>query len=197
MSAMVDTGLQSTIVSRTLLHKVFRHLEREGKALPKLERPSTKLRGKGGHPIDVTAQVKFTYSVDGKSVVTPVFVQPDSEQECLLGSNVLSAIGVTLTRANGEVLTMSPDPAPIEPGVAQVNLVQTTTIPGMKGCYVCAQVDAEQCKGQELLFEPARDELESLGVSALESLISVDSDGLAVVPIQNFQGVCVQLDPEM
>ena len=77
VSAMVDTGSQSTIVSRTLLHKVFKHLEREGKALPKLERPSTKL----------------------------------------------------------------------------------------------------------------------LGVSALESLISVDSDGLAVVPIQNFQGVCVQLDP--
>ena len=100
MSAMVDTWSQSTIVSRSLLHKVFKHnMEKEGKPLPKLECPSTKLRGKGGHPIDVSAQVKFTFSVDGRSVVTPVFVQPDSEQECLLGSNVLSAVGITVTRA--------------------------------------------------------------------------------------------------
>ena len=49
VSAMVDTGSQSTIVSHSLLHKVFKHVEREGKLLPKLECPSTKLRGKGGH----------------------------------------------------------------------------------------------------------------------------------------------------
>lgn len=71
VSALLDTGLQSTTVSRSLLHKVFKHVKREGKPLPKLERPSTKLRGKGGHPIGVTAQVKFTFSVNGRSVVTP------------------------------------------------------------------------------------------------------------------------------
>ena len=109
VSAMVDTGSQSTIVSRSLLHKVFKHMEREGKPLPKLECPSAKLRGKGGHPIDVTAQVKFTFSVNGRSIVTlgPVFVQPNSEQECLLESNVLSVIGITATRASGEPLTAS------------------------------------------------------------------------------------------
>ena len=47
VSAMVDTRSQPTIVSRTLLHKVFKHMEREGKSLPKLECLSTKLRGKG------------------------------------------------------------------------------------------------------------------------------------------------------
>lgn len=67
----------------------------------------------------------------------------------------------------------------------------------MKGCYVRTQIDTEHYKGQELLFEPAHDRLEPLGVSALESLISVDSEGLAVIPIQNFQGVCVKLDPGM
>ena len=72
-------------------------MERDGKALPRLEYPSTKLRGKGGHRIDVTAQVKVMFSVDGKSIVAPVFIQPDGEQECLLGSNVLSIIGITCT----------------------------------------------------------------------------------------------------
>lgn len=70
-----------------------------------LSGPTRKLRGKGGHPIDVTARVKFTVSADGRYVVTPVFVQPDSEQKCLLGSNVLHAMGITVTRANGEPLT--------------------------------------------------------------------------------------------
>ena len=136
---MVDTGSQSTIVSRSLLHKVFKHMQRERKPLPKLECPSTKLRGKGGHPIHVTAQVKLTFSIDGRSIVAPVFVQPDSEQECLLGSNVLSAIGIAVTRANGEPLTASTTDEP--PETVHVNLVQAATIPGMKGCYVRAQID--------------------------------------------------------
>ena len=123
--------------------------------MPKLECPSTKLRGKGGHPIDVTAQVKFTFTVDGSFIVTPVFVQRDSEQDSLLGSNVLIAIGITVMRANGEPLTASSvDKPSSEPKIAHVNLVQATTIPGIKGCYVRAQIDAEHYKGQELLFEP-------------------------------------------
>ena len=69
-SCPVDTGSQSTIVSHSLLHKVFEHMKK-GKPLPKLECPSTKLKGKGGHLIDVTAQVKFTFSDDGRSIVTP------------------------------------------------------------------------------------------------------------------------------
>ena len=54
ISAMVDTGLQSTIVSCSLLHKVFKQMQREGKPLPKLECLSTKLRGK-----DCSGQVHF------------------------------------------------------------------------------------------------------------------------------------------
>ena len=114
----------------------IRYVEKKGKALPTLECPNTKLRGKEGHTIDVTAQIEFTFSAKGKSIVTPVFVQPDSEQECL-GSNVVSASGVTLRLLSGSA-----------PEVAQVSLVQSTTIRSMKGCYVHTQVDAEQCKGQ-------------------------------------------------
>ena len=105
-----------------------------------------------------------------------------------------------MTRANGEPLTASTiDELSSEPETAHVNLVQTATIPGMKGCHVRVQIDTEHYKGQELLFEPAHDKLEPLRVSALESLISVYcySEGLAVIPIQNYQGVCVQLDPGM
>ena len=74
--------------------------------------------------------------------------------------------------------------------------MQTTSIPGMKGCYIRAQIDTEEnYKGQELLFEPAHNKIDPLGVSALEFLIFIDSEGLAVIAIQNYQGVCVQLHP--
>ena len=83
----------------------------------------------------------FTLTLDGKSTTVPVFVQPNSEQECLLGSNVLPSLGITVTHANGKPL-----PAAIEGNVTpvHVNLVQATAIPGMKGCYVKAQIDTEQ-----------------------------------------------------
>jgi hypothetical protein len=77
VSALVDTGSQSTIISRSLLHKVFRHLKENGKALPTLDHPCTKFKGKGGHPIGAIAQVSFTLAVDGKSTTVSVFVQPD------------------------------------------------------------------------------------------------------------------------
>ena len=192
--ALVDTGSQSTIISRSLLHKVFSHLKEAGKHLPQLEYPCTKFKGKGGHPINVTAQVKFTLSVDGRSTTIPVFVQPDSEQECLLGSNVLPSLGITVSRVHGEPLTAS---VGSESKPAQVNLVQATAIPGMKGCYVKAHVNQEQCRGDEVLFEPESKSLESLGVSALESLVCVDRDGHMLIPIHNYQGVCVKLSERM
>lgn len=43
----------------------------------------------------------FTLAVDGQSTTVPVFVQPDSEQEC---SNVL---GITVVLANGQPLRVS------------------------------------------------------------------------------------------
>ena len=105
--ALVDTGSQSTVISRSLLHKVFCHLKKAGKHLPQLEYLCTKFKGKGGHPINVTAQVQFTPSVDDQSTTVPVFVQPDSEQECLLSSNVLPSLGITVSRVSGEPLTAS------------------------------------------------------------------------------------------
>ena len=89
VSALVDIGSQSTIISRAFLHKVFTEC---GETPPRLQEPSTKFKGKGGNPILITAQVPLTLRVDGRVTSVPVFIQPDSEQECLLGSNALPAL---------------------------------------------------------------------------------------------------------
>ena len=48
--------------------------------------------------------------LDGECVCVPVFVQPQSEQCCLLGMNVLPALGLDITRANGEsLITKNPE----------------------------------------------------------------------------------------
>ena len=48
VAAMVDTGSQATIISRSLWHEVNSWLKSQGKSLPKLKLPSMPLYGKGG-----------------------------------------------------------------------------------------------------------------------------------------------------
>ena len=78
-----------------------------GKVPPRLQEPCTKFKGKGGNPINITAQVPLTLSVDGKVTSVPIFIQPDSEQDCLLGSNVLPALGISVVRVTGEPMIAS------------------------------------------------------------------------------------------
>ena len=93
VDAMLDTGAQSTIISRELLHKVVHHLQAKNKPVPDLRIPSAKLYGKdgveGGREIVVTAELNLKIGVDGESVIVSVFVQPDSSQACLLGMNAI------------------------------------------------------------------------------------------------------------
>ena len=48
VKAIVDSGAQSTVISRDLLHKINRHMREQGRLSPTLELPSATLYGKGG-----------------------------------------------------------------------------------------------------------------------------------------------------
>ena len=189
-AAVVDTASNSTIISRPMLHSIKRHLESLGKPIPKLELPCMPLYGKEGtkgKPLDITAQVMLTFSCDGRKVTVPTFIQPESEQHCLIGMNVIPFLGITVRRANGKPLHA------VAEQVAQVRLIQTTTIPGQKGRVVEVQVESDGCVGDQLLFEPEHQKLSELGIWAQESLIAVQPSGKALLPIQNFQGISVKL----
>ena len=105
-----------------------------------------------------------------------------------------------MRRANGRPLHTVVEPS------AQVRLVQTVTIPSQKGRVVEARVDSSACvvercadsTGSEFLFEPEHEVLEKLGVWTQESLIHVQPDGRALIPVQNFQGMpIIRLDEGM
>ena len=61
VTAVADTGAQSTIISRSMLHNINKHMKSQGKSLPKLELPSPPLYGKSGSA--------FRYNCHGKSQV--------------------------------------------------------------------------------------------------------------------------------
>lgn len=67
VSAVVDTGSQSTIISWPFLHKVKRHMESKRKSMRELELPGTTFYGKSGTPLEITARVNLSISVDGKT----------------------------------------------------------------------------------------------------------------------------------
>ena len=189
--AVVDTVSNSTIISRSLLHDIKRHLDSQGQPMLKLELPCVPLYGKEGtkgKPLDITAQVLLSHSCDGRKVTVPTFIQPESEQRCLIGMSVIPFLGITVRRANGKPLH-----AVVERN-AQVRLVQSTTIPSLKGRVVEAQVEDADYHGSELLFQPEHCTLDKLGVWTQESVISVQPDGRALIPIQNFQGMSIKLD---
>ena len=129
VEALVDTGSQSTIISRTTLHTIAKHLRENGHPLPKLEEPTVKLFGKdgqnGGRELVITAQLNVTLEADGRSVSAPVFVQPDSEQPCLLGMNAAPLLGLSFLRANGKPLCADSE---VRAEGARIRLLHAVTI---------------------------------------------------------------------
>ena len=104
---LIDTGAQSTIISRATLRKVAQLLRLQGRPPPSLELPRVKLLGKGKgdyRELTITAQVDLAYMLDGRSAIIPTFIQPDSEQDCLLGANALPLLGITVSRSNGDII---------------------------------------------------------------------------------------------
>ena len=104
VQAVVDTGVQCTVISRQLLKQLGKHLREQGEVLPKCIPPSIKLYGREGHggsELQVTAEVPFQLSLDGHNAIAPVFVQPNSDIPCLLEMNVIPSLGIRVVRANG------------------------------------------------------------------------------------------------
>ena len=110
VEAMVDTGAQSTIISRALLHKIANSLKAQGRPVPELEAPCARLFGKECNSVkpelDITAQVMLTLETDNRCVTVPVFIQPNSEKLCLLGTNAATILGLKFLKPDGKPLKM-------------------------------------------------------------------------------------------
>lgn len=137
-------------------------MEKQGKTMPPLGLPSPPLYGKSGSTLEITAMVDLTFSADGFEVTVPVFIQPDSAQDCLLGMNTLPQLGVKVHRANGEPLQQLGG----KETKSQVRLVRTVVIPGHKAKLVEAKLEGQLPRGADVVFEPDAASMEACGVTA-------------------------------
>ena len=71
-------------------------------------------------------------------------------------------------------------------------MLKIRTVPEIPG-QLEPMVERKSCLGDQLLFEPEHQRLSELGIWAQQSLITVQSSGKALIPIQNFQGMSVKL----
>lgn len=128
VGALMDSGSQSTIISCANLQRVARHLHSNDKQLPKQVLPQVKVYGKDDK-IGKT-QTTLAFMADGVSTNVTIFVQPESEQDCLLSMNAIPNLGIQLLRSNGQPIYTIPE------AESSVRLLQTSTIPGRKGRFL-------------------------------------------------------------
>ena len=89
---------------------------------------------KGGKELRITAQVTLTFTLDGQSANVPVFVQPDSSQDCLLGTNAMPFLGIKVVRGNRDVLLPPSGVDSVLQSPIQVGcyLVEAVTLPSQR-----------------------------------------------------------------
>ena len=96
-----------------------------------LEPPGLKMYGKDGQSgpeFVVIALVNLLLEADGFQVLSPFFVQPHGEQECLLGMNVAPALGLQFLNAKGKPLPQHPSKTFDQAPQSKVCLLQATKI---------------------------------------------------------------------
>ena len=103
-----------------------------------------------------------------------VFIQPDSEQECCWDLiPYISALGISVARSNGEHVMGLPKGDHPMCKTAGVNIVQTTTLPGLNSCVARAKVELPGFEDNYLQFEPDHKTLGTTGVCALVVAVKV------------------------
>ena len=66
------------------------------------------------------------FSLYNKSVSVPVIVQPDTDQDCLLGINAIPLLGISILHGGGKPVAPS---SPVEQERATVNMMRSVTVP--------------------------------------------------------------------
>lgn len=184
---MIDTGSQSPVISHSMLHKRGKYLRSQGKDFPTLNRPHLQLYGKGGKDnasqLNITAETLLTTEADGHQVDAPVFIQPGSEQLCLLRANVTLPLKLEFLKSNGEPLVTE---IPKTTQAVKVSLIETATIPARKGRFIEASLEHKFAAGDEVVFEPKVNTLQSHGLSSTSSILTVNPNENLLIPLQNF-----------
>lgn len=192
--AMIDPGSSATILSFQLFKQIGKQARIPSTALRKPDRP---LRDYSQRLIPIGAQVDLTFSWQGKTVRSPVYLRSDvggSGEPCLLGTNVVIPLGL-MTPAPG-VEPRGPEGMQWPEQCARIQLVQGVRVPA--GCAVMAEVQISGTLRAEdtFLFEPSMEVREKTGLQLEDILLDPDDHGKALILVQNPGRVASELKPE-
>ena len=112
----------------------------------------------------------------------PVFIQPFSEPDCILGMNATPSFGIQFLDSRNHPLLPQVQEMPSES--ATIHLVQMCTLPDHKGVFV--QTHTYLPENRKVLFESNLQILGNYGVSAKEAMFQVTPKGVLCTPVQNF-----------
>lgn len=144
-------------------------MAKQGKPLPQLKVPTVRLYGKDGKKskceLNISAEALVTIEADGTQIQTPIFIQQESDQPCLLRMNAAPSLNLQFLRANGQPLKSTADLTVTE-GTSKY---ESTTIPARKGRFLEAIIEPKFEIGTQLLFEPQE---QTNGLSAQEALLT-------------------------
>ena len=73
-------------------------------------------------------------------------------------------------------------------------LIETSVVTARKGRFLEAQIDNTFEKGQDLILEPRVCTLKELGLSFQESMLTVQSNGKLLIPLQKYRGEQISFD---
>ena len=122
-----------------------------------------------------------------------MFVQPDSDIQCLLGVNIIPFVGIRVERANGEVIVKPTAPEPL--AEARVYLINSARIQAGGGTVVEAKIDMPITRAMNcLLFEPDEEFFPSVGMVSVDALLSSTNEGKVLVPLENYLSLAADLD---
>ena len=110
-----------------------------------------------------------------------------------LGLQFLDGKGQPLQALSGLKTGSGSEKQEAKPLISHVSLIQASTIPSRKCKLLSANVSGEHSPGEQFLFEPQGSKLQSLGLSALDSLVTMHEGGKIFIPVQNFETNSVEL----
>ena len=124
--------------------------------------------------MNIAAESLLSIEADRLEVNSPVFVQPGSEQLCLLGTNVALPLKLKFLKSNGDPLVTE---MPKSTKAVKVSLIETTTTSARKGRFIEARLEQEFAANDKIIFEPNVNTLQSYGLSSMESILTVHANG--------------------
>ena len=134
LQALVDTGCPTTIISREICRKVLdeeRELFPENwkeRATQRVQQPSLMLRAYCGAELSIGAEIAVQVATPHRTVNTVVLVQKDTPVDMLLGTDLMSSLGIKVLDAKGQSLLHPVKEQPAEEQLGQRKEQQLTPV---------------------------------------------------------------------